>query len=111
VRGLVVTVLVIVVRDVTEQPGKDAAMNGPKWRSAEGCVFVVDRLQSVKRGREFEIVALAQDVQQLCMHVAPLAQSRVAQKVIPTETSEFCLAEFLNFVVVGVPNVEDRQEI
>ena len=70
-----------------------------------------DRLGPVEDGDHPEAPALAQRLEQLKVYVPPLAHPRIAEKMVAAEPPQLRLGHLLEFPVVGLPDVEEREEI
>ena len=112
---LVAAVVLIQLRDVSEQTREHAAVNCPVARRAKGQRLLRVSFRVLPRAvvdrRHPKRVALPQGVEQLRVHVAPLPEARVAQKMIAAEPTQLCLGEPLELVVKRLPDVEQREKI
>ena len=111
VRRLVAAVLFVEVRDVAQEAGEDAAVDGPVKRRAERRRLRVDLAHAVIRRGQPEIVPLLQRIQQLRVDVAPLAHPRVAEKMVAAKPPELRLRHRLKLPVIRLPDVEQREKI
>ena len=111
--GFVAAVVIVARRDVTQKAGENTAVDRAVTRRGESGFILVDfiRRDAVVHRGELEILPLLQHVEQLRMHVAPLAHARVTHEVIFAEAAQAALRESVQLVVVSVPDVEQRQKI
>jgi len=112
VGGFVEAGLLVVVRDVAEEAGEDAAVDGAVGGGVPGEFRVRSSgFRVLGDGSEAEVVAVAEGFEKLRVDVAPLAHARVAEKVVAAEAAEFGLGEIFELVVVGLPDIEEREEV
>ena len=96
---------------VAEQARQDGAVNRAMTGRAHREIVFLAGLHPVVDRRHFETVAFAQHVLQLRMHIAPLAHARERQVVRRAEFPQLAEREPLEFVVIRLPDREQREKI
>ena len=80
------------------------------WR-AKARLLRVDFLHSMKGRSNFCLTPFLHNFLQLLMNIPPLTHPRVAEKMIPTKPTQLGLRHALKFIVIGIPDIEDRKKI
>ena len=113
VAGAVVAVFLVAGGDVAQEAGEDAAVNGAVAGGAGGKLGggAVGGGDAVEDGRHLEVLAGFEDVEELRVDIAPLADAGVAEEVIAAEAAEAGLGEAFELVVEGFPDGEEGEEI